>query len=152
MKTNGYVYLRINKNYTATIRDLKSFSEYLDKVGDTDHVFGEVTAVSNVHKTFLNAMYKIVNMHKNRLNKRLIGRETLVVRNQGSRDARVVGANSEHLLIEYEMPNGTTALNIIDGMASADDYKSITYKNAMKKFDIELSLLINNPQKKINKC
>jgi hypothetical protein len=87
-------------------------------------------------------------MHKNRLNKRFIGRETLVVRNQGSRDARVVGVNSEHLLIEYEMPNGTTALNIIDGMASSDDYKSITYKNAMTKFNIELSLLINNPQRK----
>jgi hypothetical protein len=148
MKTNGYVYLRINENYTATIRDLNSLSDYLDKVGDTDHVFGEVTAISNVHKTFLNEMYKIVNMHKNRLNKRFIGRETLVVRNQGSRDARVVGVNSEHLLIEYEMPNGTTALNIIDGMASSDDYKSITYKNAMTKFNIELSLLINNPQRK----
>jgi len=148
MKTNGYVYLRINKNYTATIRDLNSLSEYLDKVGDTDHVFGEVTAVSNVHKTFLNEMYKIVNMHKKRLNKRFIGRETSVVRNQGSRDTRVVGSNSEHLLIEYEMPNGTTALNIISDMYSADDYKSITYKNAMSKFEIDFSLLINNPQKR----
>jgi hypothetical protein len=149
MNTTGYVYLRINKNYTATIRDLKSFAKYLRDVGDTDDVFGEVTAISsNVSKLFLHRMHDIVNEHKKRLNKRFIGRETSVVRNQGSRDARVVGANSEHLLIEYEMPNGTTALNIIDGMASADDYKSITYKNAMTKFDIELSLLINNPQRK----
>ena len=149
MNTTGYVYLRINENYTATIRDLKSFANYLRDVGDTDDVFGEVTAVSsNVSKLFLHRMNDIVNEHKKRLNKRFIGRETSVVRNQGSRDAKVVGASSEHLLIEYEMPNGTTALNIITEMATANDYKSITYKNAMSKFEIDFTLLINNPQKK----
>ena len=148
MNTTGYVYLRINENYIATIRDLKSFAKYLRDVGDTDDVFGEVTAVSsNVSKLFLHRMNDIINEHKKRLNKRFIGRETSVVRNQGIRDAVVVGVNSEHLLIEYEMPNGTTALNMITEMATANDYKSITYKNAMLKFEIDSSLLINNPQK-----
>lgn len=147
METSGYVYLRINRHYTATIRDLKSFAKYLRDVGDTDDVFGEVTAVSNVSKLFLHRMNDIIKEHKKRLNKRFIGEETFVVRNQGIRDAVVVGVNSEHLLIEYEMPNGTTALNMITEMASANEYKSITYKNAMSKFEIDFSLLINNPQK-----
>jgi hypothetical protein len=147
MNTGGYVYLRINENYTATIRDLKSFANYLRDVGDTDDVFGEVTSISNVSKLFLHRMNDIINEHKKRLNKRFIGKETQVKRNQGIRDAVVVGANGERLLIEYEMPNGTTALNIIDEMSSADEYKSITYKNAMSKFEIDFSLLINNPQK-----
>lgn len=147
METLGYVYLRINKNYTATIRDLKSFANYLRDVGDTDDVFGEVTAVSNVSKLFLHRMNEIINEHKKRLNKRFIGEETQVKRNQGMRDAVVVGANGEHLLIEYEMPNGTTSLNMITEMSRVDEYKSITYKNAMSKFEIDFSLLINNPQK-----
>ena len=147
MNTGGYVYLRINRHYTATIRDLKSFANYLRDVGDTDDVFGEVTSVSNVSKLFLHRMNDIINEHKKRLNKRFIGEETKVKRNQGMRDAVVVGVNGEHLLIEYEMPNGTTSLNIIDKMSSADEYKSITYKNAMSKFEIDFSLLINNPQK-----
>lgn len=147
METTGYVYLRINKNYTATIRDLKSFANYLRDVGDTDDVFGEVTAVSNVSKLFLHRMNDIINEYKKRLNKRFIGEETQVKRNQGMRDAVVVGANGEHLLIEYEMPNGTTSLNMITEMSRADEYKSITYKNAMSKFEIDFSLLINNPQK-----
>jgi hypothetical protein len=50
-------------------------------------------------------------------------------------------------LVEYEMPNGTTALNIIDNISTANKYKSITYKKAMLKFNIDFSLLINNPQK-----
>jgi len=148
METSGYVYLRINRHYTATIRDLKSFANYLRDVGDTDDVFGEVTAVSNVSKLFLHRMNDIINEHKKRLNKRFIGEETQVKRNQGMRDAVVVGVNGQNLLIEYEMPNGTTALNIIDKMSRADEYKSITYKNAMSKFEIDFSLLINNPQKK----
>jgi hypothetical protein len=92
-------------------------------------------------------MYRIINDHKKILNNRFIGKETYVKRNQGIRDAVVVGVNSEHLLIEYEMPNGTTSLNVISAMSNVDDYKSITYKNAMSKFDIDYSLLINNPQK-----
>ena len=147
METSGYVYLRINRHYTATIRDLKSFANYLRDVGDTDDVFGEVTAVSNVSKLFLHRMNDIINEYKKRLNKRFIGEETQVKRNQGMRDAVVVGANGEHLLIEYEMPNGTTSLNMITEMSRADEYKSITYKNAMSKFEIDFSLLINNPQK-----
>lgn len=147
METTGYVYLRINKNYTATIRDLKSLANYLRDVGDTDDVFGEITWVSNVSKLFLHRMNEIINEHKKRLNKRFIGEETQVKRNQGIRDAVVVGANGEHLLIEYEMPNGTTSLNMITEMSRVDEYKSITYKNAMSKFEIDFSLLINNPQK-----
>jgi hypothetical protein len=147
MTTTGYVYMKINRHYIATIRDLESFANYLLDVGDTDDVFGEVTAVFNVSKIFLKRMNDIVNAHKKRLNDRFIGEETQVKRNQGVRDAVVVGANSEHLLVEYEMPNGTTALNIIDNISTANKYKSITYKKAMLKFNIDFSLLINNPQK-----
>ena len=47
MSNKGHVYLRINKNYVATVRDLNSLASYLEKVGDMDDSFGEIVEISN---------------------------------------------------------------------------------------------------------
>jgi len=76
-----------------------------------------------------------------------VGKRLQVFRNQGDRDARIVSYFEKMVLIEYEMPNGTTALNILypDG-----SYKTLPYAKLQvsKKWlkNLNASLLINRPQ------
>ena len=77
-------------------------------------------------------------------NSKMVGKYIRVKRNQAYRNGMIVGYNSDSLLLEYVMPNGTTALNVIKDI-DVDEYKNITYQKAKQKFNIELHL-INNPQ------
>ena len=76
-----------------------------------------------------------------------VGKRLEVFRNQGDRDARIVSYFGKMVLIEYEMPNGTTALNILSPDGS---YKTLPYHKLQtsKKWlkNLDASLLINNPQ------
>ena len=150
MSNKGHVYLRINKNYVATIRDLNSLASYLEKVGDMDDSFGEIVEVSNVDESFLKKLYRIVDRHKAIQNKKSIGNHLQVFRNQGERWAEVVATSKNGFLVEYEMPNGSTALNVIKSLSRPDNYKTITYKRAFASWEFGLQLqdaqLINNPQ------
>jgi len=150
MNDKGHVYLRINKNYVATVRDLNSLASYLEKVGDMDDSFGEIVEVSNVDESFLKKLYRIVDRHKAIQNKKSIGNHLQVFRNQGERWAEVVATSKNGFLVEYEMPNGSTALNVIKSLSRPDNYKTITYKRAFASWEFGLQLqdaqLINNPQ------
>lgn len=150
MRNKGHVYLRINKNYVATVRDLNSLASYLEKVGDIDDSFGEIVEVSNVDESFLKKLYRIVDRHKAIQNKKSIGNHLQVFRNQGERWAEVVATSKNGFLVEYEMPNGSTALNVIKSLSRPDNYKTITYKKAFASCEFGLQLqdveLINNPQ------
>ena len=147
MNTKGHVYLRINTHYTATIRTLDNLPDYLDSL-DVDSSFGEVVEVSNVNKEFLNQVKSAVEGKKSKMNQPLLGKQVFVYRNQAYRDGRVVAVNGQHLLVEYVMPKGTSALNLIKGIDDADNYRTITYREASLQFaGLDMNLLINNPQK-----
>ena len=150
MNDKGHVYLRINKNYVATVRDLNSLASYLEKVGDIDDGFGEIVEVSNVSELFLDKLHRIINRFKAIQNKKSIGNHLQVFRNQGERWAEVVATSKNGFLVEYEMPNGTTALNVIKSLRRPNEYKTITYKKAFASWEFGLQLqdaqLINNPQ------
>jgi len=150
MKNIGHVYLRINKNYVATIRNLNSLVSYLEKVGDIDDGFGEIVEVSNVSELFLDKLHRIINRFKAIQNKKSIGNHLQVFRNQGERWAEVVATSKNGFLVEYEMPNGTTALNVVKSLRRPNEYKTITYKKAFASWEFGLQLqdaqLINNPQ------
>jgi len=150
MKNIGHVYLRINKNYVATVRNLNSLESYLDKVGDMDDSFGEIVEMSNVSESFLKKLYRIVDRNKAIQNNKSIGMPVNVYRNQGIRDGVVVATSKNGFLVEYEMPNGTTALNVVKSLRRPDDYKTITYNRALHSHEFGNQLqdveLINNPQ------
>lgn len=151
MSNKGHVYLRINKNYVATVRDLNSLASYLEKVGDMDDSFGQIAEVSNVSELFLDKLHRIINRFKAIQNKKSLDVPVNVYRNQGLRDGVVVATSKNGFLIEYEMPNGTTALNLIESLRRPDDYKTMTYKRAFASWEFGLQLqnavLINNPQR-----
>ena len=151
MKTTGHIYLRINKNYVATVRDLNSLSSYLENVGDIDDTFGEIVEVSNVNENFLKGIHQLIEKFKFKKNKESIGVEISVFRNQGYRSAEVVASSKNGFLIEYEMPNGTSALNILKTLSRPNEYKTITYKKALlsREFGAQLqnAVLIQNPQR-----
>jgi hypothetical protein len=146
MNTKGHIYLRINNSYTATIRTLHNLSQFINNQ-QVDSTFGEISEVSNVSKEFLNEVKKIVSSKKKKMRESFIGKPVYLFRNQAWRDSSVVAVSDEHLLVEYVMPNGTSALNLIKDINEPNNYKTITYKNASLKFDINLNSLINNPQK-----
>lgn len=150
MKNIGHVYLRINKNYVATVRNLNSLESYLNKVGDMDDSFGEIVEISNFSELRLYKLHTIINKFKAIQNKKSIGMPVNVYRNQGIRDGVVVATSKNGFLVEYEMPNGSTALNVVKSLRRPDDYKTITYKKAFASWEFGLQLqdaqLINNPQ------
>lgn len=151
MSNKGHVYLRINKNYVATVRDLNSLASYLEKVGDIDNSFGEIVEISNFSELRLYKLHTIINKFKAIQNKKSIGNYLQVFRNQGFRDGVVVATSKNGFLVEYEMPNGSTALNVIKSLSRPDNYKTITYKRAFASWEFGLQLqdaqLINNPQR-----
>lgn len=153
MNTTGYVYLRINKNYVATVRDLNSLSDYLDKVGDIDETFGKIETISGVSDKFLKGLHRIVSLFQKKRNQTRIGERIEVFRNQDYRHGVVVAASRHGFLIEYTMPNGTSALNVIKRLDRPDTYKSITYKRAFGSHEFGEQLqeikhqLINKPQR-----
>lgn len=151
MTTTGHVYLRINKHYVATVRDLNSLSSYLENVGDIDNTFGEIVEISNVNEKFLKEIYVLIDKFKLKKNKESIGMDISVLRNQGERDAVVVAVSKDKFLIEYQMPNGSTALNVLNDLHRTENYKTITYKKALSSREFGLQLqnaeLINNPQR-----
>ena len=151
MTTTGHVYLRINKHYVATVRDLNSLSSYLENVGDIDNTFGDIVEISNVDEKFLKEIYVLIDKFKLKKNKESIGMDISVLRNQGERDAVVVAVSKDKFLIEYQMPNGSTALNVLNDLHRTENYKTITYKKALSSREFGLQLqnaeLINNPQR-----
>lgn len=76
-----------------------------------------------------------------------IGETIYVNRNQGEREGTIVAVSGTNYVIEYEMPNGSTALNLINDLNNPDDYKSISYKQAFAKGIVQSGNLINNGQK-----
>lgn len=153
MKTNGYVYLRINKNYVATVRDLNSLDQYLESVGDIDETFGKIEAQSGVDDRFLKRMWRIVGSAIDRKNRSHVGDHVEVFRNQAYRHGVVVAASRYGFLIEYVMPNGTSALNFVKDLKRPNTYKAMTYKRAFGSHDFGDQLhaiknqLVNKPQR-----
>jgi len=150
-EVKGYgVYLRINEHYTATVRNLESLCAYLKEVGDIDKNFGIIDSKNGASDFDIRMINKIVKEFKNFQSKKFLGSHIEVYRNQGYRHGQVVVANGNGFLIEYEMPNGTTALNVVKDINHPDVYKSITYNKAIhsRAFGEELNNveLINNPQ------
>jgi hypothetical protein len=145
------VYLRINKNYVATVRNLESLCNYLRTVGDVDNTFGIIESDNGTPDFYIRMVIKIVKAYKRYLAKKHIGTYVEVYRNQGLREGYVVAANENGFIVEYVMPNGTSALNILKDLSRTENYKSISYKKAFSSRDfgsqISKADLINNPQK-----
>ena len=157
-------YVKINPHYTATIRNLKSFESYLER---KDELFGkEFGEITNVDKSasqeWVAELNRLIEKKKSELENKGIGNykvgdEITLWRNQADRDGYVLAVDNNEMLVEYEMPNGTSALNIIDLTLPEYDkynynknYKTISYDNARKSNKwsgkIDANRLINNPQ------
>ena len=53
--------------------------------------------------------------------------------NQGLRDAWILGIIGDQMIVEYEMPSGTTALTIFNTHKQAIEYvRSVSYKSCPK--------------------
>ena len=52
--------------------------------------------------------------------------------NQGERDACVLGTIDDHMIVEYEMPSGTTALQILNNEKGAFFVRSVSYTSCPK--------------------
>jgi hypothetical protein len=150
-EVNGYgIYLRINKYYVATVRRLEDLVSYLNEVGDTDETFGTIESVNGASDFDIRMVNKIVKQFKRLQAKQFLGKHVYVHRNQAMRSGYVVASNENGFLIEYQMPNGTTALNVINDINRPDVYKSITYDKAIHSRAFGEDLigveLIKNPQ------
>lgn len=154
MTNNNEIHLVIDENYTATVRDLNSLKSYLDNQNTISEAFGEITYVNDdCSREFRNAVKEIRDNHIKRFNQPAedvssVGTRLEVDRNQGLRDAIIVSVSGDEDLIEYEMPNGTTALNVIkaDGSYKSFSYSSLTKSKKWRK-NLSHKLLTNNPQK-----
>jgi hypothetical protein len=157
-------YVKINPHYTATIRNLKSFESYLERKDELwGKEFGEITNVDkSASKEWVSELNRLIEKKKSELENKgtgnyKVGDEITLWRNQADRDGYVIAVYNNEILVEYEMPNGTTALNIIDLTLPEYDkynytknYTTISYEKARlsKKWGnkIDASRLINNPQ------
>ena len=153
MIDNNEIYMVIDENYTATVRDLKAIEAYLAEQTTISKYFGEITYINDdCSREFRNAVKEIRAKHIKRFNQTAkdissVGDNLEVDRNQGLRDAVIVSVSGDEDLIEYEMPNGTTALNIIkpDGNYRSFSYNSLTNSKKWRN-NLDHNLLINNPQ------
>jgi len=157
-------YVKINPYYTATIRNLNSFESYLERKDEIwGKEFGEITNVDkSASKEWVAELNRLIAKKKSELEtygtgQYKVGDEITIWRNQADRDGYVIAVHNNEILVEYEMPNGTTALNIIDLTLPEYDkynyrknYTPISYEKARlsKKWGnkIDASRLINNPQ------
>ena len=157
-------YVRINPSYTATIRNLKDFENYLKRKDEVfGKQFGEITNIDkSASKEWLDEFNYLIARKKAELKneeiiKYEVGDSITIHRNQGDREAYVIAVIDNEILVEYSMPNGTSALNIIDTSLPEYDknnykknYIPISYDNARisKKWSskIDANGLINNPQ------
>ena len=157
-------YVKINPNYTATIRNLKSFESYLERKDEIfGKEFGEITYVDkSANKEWVAELKRLISKKKSELETNgtsnyKVGEGITIWRNQADRDGYVIAVDNNEILVEYEMPNGTTALNIIDTTLPEYDKKNdkknyipISYDNAKKSkkwsSKIDANRLINNPQ------
>jgi hypothetical protein len=157
-------YVKINPNYTATIRNLNSFEKYLERKDEIfGKEFGEITNVDkSASKEWVTELKRLIAKKKSELSSNgtgqyKVGDSITLFRNQADRDGYVVAVDNNEILVEYEMPNGTSALNIID--LSLPEYDKNSYKKnytpisydkakSSKKWGnkIDASRLINNPQ------
>ena len=167
MIDNNEIHMVIDENYTATVRNLKAIEVYLSEQKTISKYFGEITYINDdCDKDFRNSVKEIRDNHIKIFNqpsedvssvgnhlevasphKDYVGDYYVVYRNQGDRDAAIVSTSGDDILVEYEMPNGTTALNIIkpDGSYKAISYAKLqTSKKWIKNLDE--NFLINNPQ------
>ena len=119
------------------------------KVGDYDTLLANLTAKNNKHKSSANqSSYEA-------------GDSMYLYRNQSHRDGVILAVLGDRALVEYEMPNGTSALNYIDLCGHFDnDYKSISYFALPKKWaqamldqqGSEAGFYYAKPQKAWRKC
>lgn len=144
------VYLRINEHYTATVRDLKQLVNYLSKVGDTDSHFGIIDSEGGASEGFIRAIVNICRKFEDFKASKLVGQSVSLYRNQGWRDGVVVVANRHGFLVEYVMPKGTTALNILSKISDNIGH-NISYDKARHHRDwaegMAKAELIDNPQR-----
>ena len=87
------------------------------------------------------------------------GEDITVHRNQGDRDATVMAVVGDEALIEYVMPNGTSALNIISVWEGEENagYRSISYFNLPAKWADAVTIQMGswvwgNPQQSSRKA
>ena len=156
--------IRINPSYTATIRNLNDFENYLKRKDEIfGKQFGEITNIDkSASKEWVDEFNYLISRKKAELNneqiiKYEVGQPITIFRNQAEREGIVIAVIGNEILVEYTMPNGTSALNIIDTSLPEYDknnykknYIPISYDNARisKKWSskIDANGLINNPQ------
>jgi hypothetical protein len=160
----GY-HVKINPYYTATVRDLRSFESYLQRKDELwGKEFGQIQYKDkSASKEWISELNRLINQKKSQLeefgnSKYQVGDMISIYRNQAEREAEVLALSGHEILVEYTMPNGTSALNVIDttmdeytGGSAKRNYEPISYSQLResKKWasKIDKSRLVNNPQK-----
>ena len=69
------------------------------------------------------------------------GQWVKVYANQGMRDARVLAILDDQALIEYEMPNGTTALRVVECNEPENTIQRFSYASVPNRWLTELYFL-----------
>lgn len=146
------VHLRINANYTATVRNLQSLINYLSNTGDIDKNFGIIdNEDDDITKNFTVPLVRICRAFNKFVRAQELGNDVMIFRNQAERTARVVATSESAYLVEYSMPKGTTALNVIRDLSNPDSYSTITYESAKGSHEWGKELdgveLIERPQR-----
>jgi len=153
------VFLEIKKDTQSGIKNFEQLQDVCDANMYLEDTYTKLYADGKTQDQIYSILNRITDEIDSLLKddpKEKIGQNMEVFRNQGDRDATIVSTSGDDILVEYEMPNGTTALNIIRPDGS---YKTIPYAKlqSSKKWmqNLDQGLLINNPQSgekfKINK-
>ena len=152
------MHIKINEYYTATVRDLKSFKNHLERKTEMfDNNFGKIEYTrDSTNPRFIKIVKRIIEQKKRKLKPSvewMIGDEGIINVNQGMREYTIVSASDEttKCIIEYVMPKGTTALRVMDmhtGETTNMTYKQL-FKSKIYSQNLDKNLLINNPQKKL---
>lgn len=62
-----------------------------------------------------------------------IGESVYLERNQGERQGYIIAVNKQYYVVQYEMPNGSTWMNLISDLNNTKKYKTISHKEAIRK-------------------
>ncbi len=145
-----YIEVVIDSNYTSTVRDPDSLRDYLSRQKSISSLFGIIKNTSGFNtQGFIDEVFEIIKDHKERFaeNDDRVGEQVDIYRNQADREGIIVSYVDEDILVEYQMPKGTTALNIIkpDGSYKSYPYRKLSSSKKWRK-NLADNLLINNPQ------
>jgi len=107
----GSIYVRMNKHYTATVMSPLALTDYIkSNEGEIDWANIAITKVNRDETgRFETAIKYALIANRQQHIPFNVGDDVEVYANQGVRDGQIIAIQGEHLLLSYEMPNGSVS-------------------------------------------